>query len=426
MISPQVLGVFLEYGTSVAIPSCWEQTHPVFWKLLLNRKGGNLDIFFKCIGSAIGGNDTTLQFSNNVTEWAKKTVDMSMAMDIGGKKLFSVMTGDDSQYDLDLVDLFKLIFRETAIPTLLATLLQEHIPKTTSKQANGGHQPNAGLHTTGEAHESSGHRPHMGSSSTTMGVTNGSPQRDQTSPSQSSQSSPISASGERPCVPSEATPTTVSGFIEEEAVDNARDGEGEGDAFLHSWKDVEDTFSVEAKLGQYQSLQLLKTRLPTLNAELYKFMEFLSDQYDLLLEERDTLKRQLETAKNRKRRIDDEPESSSESKRGKTKILGKENINSPLQAQQLFLQGAGTQQRSSDSNGETRKITPLTVAVPRRKGLVRNMSTPVSKGTEDGRNPSGSSSEVASNNTRKRSPNPIVLQLLTQSIGDNNIENRVI
>jgi hypothetical protein len=419
MITPQVLAVFLEYGTSVAIPSIWKETYPALWKPLINRKGGNLDFFFKCIGTAISGNDQTLQFSKNVTEWAKKTVDISMAMDIGGKELFSVMAGNESQYDLDLVDLFKLIFKENPIPTLLKTL-QDHIPKTTSKQANRGHQPNAGLRTTGEAR-------HMGSSSTTMEVTDGPPQRDQTSSSQSSQSSPISTTEEHPRVPSEATPTTASGFFDEEAdVDDTQDGASEEHSIgLPCWKDVEETFCDEAKLGDCQSFQVLKRGLPSLNPELYTFLEYLSEQYDLLLAERDKLKRDLKTSKTMKRKRRNAVESESESQHSKSvrgtkpKILGKENIESPLHPEILFSQN---QRRSSDSNGggsrlspkpgKTQEITPH-VSVPRLRPnrIDQNMTTPALKGTETGRNPSASSSEVASTETRKRSQNPMVFTL---------------
>jgi hypothetical protein len=423
MISPQVLGVFLEYGTSVAIPSFWKVTYPVLWKILINRKGGNLDFFFKCIGAAIGGNDPTLKFSKNVTEWAKQTVDISMAMNIGGKKLFSLMLSDN---DLDLVDLFKLIFRENKFPHLLKTL-QDHIPKTTSKQANQGHQPNPGLNAPEEHQKSTSH-----SSSTPMEET-----MDQAPPLQSSQSSPISTTVEHHRVRSEARPTDASAFLDEEAVESdVGDNDGEEDEGLPSWNDVEDTFCEEAKLGQCKSLQLLKTRMPTFNAELYEFLEYLSEQYDLLVMERDGLKRDLERTRMGKRRIveDSESEFPSESMRSKQKKLGKENIDSPLPSKKLFAQEEGTKRRSSDSNGgnggprkteTTRAITPYH-GVPRRKRNEKNTSTPAALNrTENSRNNSGSSSEATTKVTRMRSPNPLSSQL-ARSNGDNNIATGVI
>lgn len=435
MISPQVLGVFLEYGTSVAIPSFWEGTYPVLWKILINRKGGNLDFFFKCIGAAIGGNDPTLQFSNNVTEWAKKTVDISMAMDIGGKKLFSLMASNQ-QYDLDLVDLFKVIFRENYSRHILKTL-QDHIPKTTSKQANQGHQPKAGLHTPGEDQESSSHSPLMSSSSTTMEVADGPAQMDQAPPIQSSQSSTISTTGVHPCVRSEATPTNASALFDAEALVDHEDSNSEGEECLPCWKDVEDTFCDEAELGQCESLKLLKKDLPRFNAELYEFLEYLSEQYDLLVKERDELKLDIERTRRGKRRTVDESysesESHSENTTRKPKKLGKENVHSPLVAQNLFRKEGESKRKSTNSKrgsggrqrrGEMREITP-TATLPQRKRINRNhrMGTPAAR-TENSRNHSGSSSDATSKEKRKRSPNPVVLQLTTFD-GDKNIKNGV-
>jgi hypothetical protein len=380
MISPQVLGVFLEYGTSVAIPRCWETTCPEFWKLLINKKGGNLDFFFKCIGTAIGDEeDPTLQFSKHVKEWAQKTVDISMAMDIGGNELFSVVDGTDhSPNDYDLVNLFKLIFAENPIPNLLETL-QKHLPKTTS--------------------ESSSRRPPRA-----MAVPDALSPREQTFPSQSSRSSPMSTTGEHPPqhVRLDATRTSTSKtYVDEEAEDDAKDSDSQGDKVrsLPVWKDVEATFSEEAKLGQYRQLQLLKTRLPTLDNELYQFLVYLSEQYDLLVQERDdfsdkydllvkerdVLKRKLSVEKadrsRRKRRVHDDSESHSENT-GKSKRVGKENthLSPPLQVvpQKLFPSALKTQQRSSDSKGNTQETTPNSL-IPRRRTKNTSAGTPTIK-----------------------------------------------